>query len=127
MIDRTHDLSITRQAEALGISRSSVYYLPAPVSTADLALMRRIDELHLEYPFAGTRMLRDLLTQQGGRVGRKHVATLMRRMGIEALYRKPNLSRRKGAGIPSSRNTECAHERGVTLRLIEPAGRTERI
>jgi putative transposase len=94
MIDRTHDLSITRQAEALGISRSSVYYLPAPVSAADLALMRRIDELHLEYPFAGTRMLRDLLTQQGGRVGRKHVATLMRRMGIEALYRKPNLSRR---------------------------------
>jgi putative transposase len=94
MIDRTHDLPITRQAEALGISRGSVYYLPTPVSEADLALMRRIDELHLEYPFAGARMLRDLLSQEGVSVGRKHIATLMRRMGIEALYRKPNLSRR---------------------------------
>jgi putative transposase len=94
MIDRTHDLPITRQAEALGISRGSVYYLPTPVSEADMALMRRIDELHLEYPFAGARMLRDLLSQEGVSVGRKHIATLMRRMGIEALYRKPNLSRR---------------------------------
>ena len=94
MIDRTHELPITRQAEALGISRGSVYYLPAPTNPADLALMRRIDELHLEYPFAGARMLRDLLGDEGLAVGRKHVATLMRRMGIEALYRKPNLSRR---------------------------------
>jgi putative transposase len=94
MIDRTHDLPITRQAESLGISRGSVYYLPTPVSAADLALMRRIDELHLEYPFAGARMLRDLLNNEGVHVGRKHVATLMRRMGIQALYRKPNRSRR---------------------------------
>jgi len=94
MIDRDHDLPITRQAQVLGISRGSVYYLPRPVSPADLALMRRIDELHLELPFAGSRMLRDLLTQEGIAVGRKHVATLMRRMGIEALYRKPNTSRK---------------------------------
>jgi putative transposase len=96
MIDRTHPLSITRQAHAVGISRGSVYYLPTPVSEADLALMRRIDALHLEHPFAGARMLRDLLALEGVTVGRKHVATLMRLMGIEALYRKPNTSWRNG-------------------------------
>lgn len=94
MIDRTHGLSLSKQARALGISRGSVYYLPRPVSAADLTLMRRIDELHLDYPFAGARMLRDLLAQDGIWVGRKHVTTLMRRMGIEAIYRKPNTSRR---------------------------------
>jgi len=95
MIDRSHALPIVQQANALGISRGSVYYLPTPISAADLALMRRIDELHLEYPFAGARMLRDLLNQEPDtHVGRKRIATLMRRMGIEALYRKPNLSRR---------------------------------
>lgn len=94
MIDRSHQLSLSKQAAAVGISRGSVYYLPKPVSDTDLALMRRIDELHLELPFAGSRMLRDLLNGQGIAVGRKHVATLMRRMGIEALYRKPNTSRR---------------------------------
>ncbi len=93
MIDREHDLSIRRQAEVLNISRGGVYYLPRPVSPEDLRLMRRIDELHLEYPFAGARMLRDLLRQEGETAGRKHVATLMRKMGIEALYRKPNTSR----------------------------------
>jgi putative transposase len=97
MIDRTHPLSLTRQAQAAGISRGSVYYLPKPASAADLALMRRIDELHLEHPFAGARMLRDLLRQDGVAVGRKHVRTLMRRMGIEALYRKPNTSRKHPA------------------------------
>ena len=65
MIDREHDLSITRQARTLGISRGSVYYLPRPVSGADLAIMRRMDELHLEFPFAGSRMLRDLLNSLG--------------------------------------------------------------
>ena len=94
MIDRTHKLPITRQAELLNVSRGSVYYLPKPMSAADLKLMRRIDELHLECPFAGARMLRDLLRQEGFDVGRKHVTTLMRRMGIEALYRKPNTSRK---------------------------------
>jgi putative transposase len=93
MIDPHHDLSITRQAKALGISRSSVYYLPRPVPAADLTIMRRMDELHLEFPFAGSRMLRDLLNQEGTRIGRRHVATLMKRMGIEAIYRKPNTSK----------------------------------
>ena len=93
MIDRKHDLPITRQAKALNISRGSVYYLPRPVSAADLAIMRRMDELHLDYPFAGSRMLRDLLAAEGLRIGRLHVATLMKRMGIEALYRKPNTSK----------------------------------
>ena len=93
MIDRSHDLPITRQAKALGISRGSVYYLPRPVSAADLAIMRRIDELHLDFPFAGSRMLRDLLGAEGFEVGRRHVATLMKRMGIEAIYRQPNTSK----------------------------------
>jgi putative transposase len=94
MIDREHGLPITKQAKALGISRGSVYYLPRPVPAADLAVMRRMDELHLEFPFAGSRMLRDLLNKEGVEIGRRHVATLMRRMGIEALYRKPNTSKR---------------------------------
>jgi putative transposase len=93
MIDRSHTLSLARQAEELGISRSSLYYDPQPVSAADLAIMRRIDELHLEFPFAGSRMLRDLLAAEGFTVGRLHVATLMKRMGIEALYRKPATSK----------------------------------
>jgi putative transposase len=93
MIDRSHDLPLARQAEALGISRGSVYYAPQPVSAADLAVMRRMDELHLAFPFAGSRMLRDLLMAEGFRVGRLHVATLMKRMGLEAIYRKPNTSK----------------------------------
>jgi putative transposase len=93
MIDCSHDLPLTRQAEALGISRGSLYYQPQPVSEADLAVMRRMDELHLDYPFAGSRMLRDLLVAEGFTVGRLHVATLMKRMGIEAIYRKPNTSK----------------------------------
>jgi putative transposase len=93
MIDPEHDLSIKQQAEALGISRGSVYYMPRPVSDADLILMRRIDELHLDYPFAGSRMLRDMLSQQGLEVGRRHVRTLMRKMCIEAIYRRPNTSK----------------------------------
>ena len=93
MIDRSHDLPVTRQARELGISRGSVYYLPRPVCEADLAIMRRIDELHLELPFAGSRMLRDLLRQEGIEIGRQHVATLMRKMAIEAIYRRPNTSK----------------------------------
>lgn len=93
MIDRGHDLPVARQAVALGISRGSVYYRPRPVPASDLALMRRMDELHLDYPFAGSRMLRDLLAAEGRAVGRLHVATLMKRMGIEALYRRPSTSR----------------------------------
>jgi putative transposase len=93
MIDRTHVLPVTKQARALGISRGSVYYLPRPIPAADLAIMRRIDELHLDFPFAGSRMLRALLNREGIEIGRCHVATLMKRMGIEALYRKPNTSK----------------------------------
>jgi len=94
MIDPAHALPIVRQAQLLELSRSSVYYRPQPTSDADLALMRRIDALHLEHPFAGSRMLRDLLNREGFEVGRKHVTTLMRTMGIEALYRKPRTSGR---------------------------------
>ena|SRR5579863_2717964 len=88
MIDKEHPLSLTHQAQLLEISRGSLYYDPAPISEADLELMRQIDKLHLECPFAGARMLRDLLKGLGYRVGRRHVARLMRLMGIEALYRK---------------------------------------
>jgi putative transposase len=94
MIDGHHALSISRQAQLAGISRGSVYYLPKPVSAADLALMRRIDELHLEHPFMGARMLRDQLNREEYDVGRKHIGTLMKRMGIEALYRKPATSKK---------------------------------
>jgi putative transposase len=93
MIDRAHDLPVVRQAKALNISRGSVYYRPRPVSAEDLGLQRRIDELHLEYPFAGARMLRDMLLREGVSVGRRHVVTLMKRMGIEAIYRRPNTSK----------------------------------
>ena len=93
MIDRDHDLPLTRQAAVLNISRGSLYYEPRPVSAADLALMRRMDELHLEFPFAGARMLQGLLVAEGSKVGRRHVKTLMRRMGMEAVYRRPNTSK----------------------------------
>ena len=93
MIDRNHRLALTKQSALLGVSRGSVYYEPAPVSDADLALMRRLDELHLEFHFAGSRMLRGLLAAEGSKVGRRHVSTLMRRMGIEAIYRRPNTSK----------------------------------
>jgi putative transposase len=92
MIDPEHDLPIQKQGKLLEISRSPVYYEPRPVSSSDLWLMRQIDELHLNYSFAGSRMLRDLLRHQGLEAGRRHVRTLMRRMGIEAIYRKPNTS-----------------------------------
>ena len=94
MINTTHDLSLTRQAALLELSRASLYYQPVPVSESDLRLMRRIDELHLELPFLGSRMLRDLLVHEGFAVGRKHVATLMRKMGLEEIYRRRNTSRR---------------------------------
>ena len=105
MIDRNHRLALTKQAALLGICRGSVYYEPAPVSDADLALMRRLDELHLEFPFAGSRMLRGLLAAEGSKVGRRHVTTLMRRMGIEAIYlriptKSPGHSEMMSPGVP---------------------------
>ena len=115
MIDRTHPLPITRQAEALGIARSTVYALPTPVSDRDLDLMKRIDRLHLEMPYAGSRMLRDLLNQDGIEVGRKHVATLMKRMEAleEAIAR---------CGEPEIMNTDQGSQftsQAVTGRLKE--------
>lgn len=94
MIDPAHRLPVARQCALVGLARSTAYYQPRPVSAADLGLMRRLDELHLNYPFAGSRMLRDLLRAEGHFVGRKHVVSLMRRMGIEALYQRPNTSRK---------------------------------
>ena len=94
MIDRDHPLPITRQAELVGISRGNVYYLSRATSEADQRLMKRIDALNLAHPFMGSRMLRDMLNREGFEVGRRHVATLMQRMGIEALYRKPNTSKK---------------------------------
>jgi putative transposase len=93
MIDRTHALPLRRQAEVLRLSRSTLYYRPQPVSPSDLSIMRRIDELHLDYPFAGSRMLRDILRGEGVAIGREHVSTLMKRMGIAAIYRRPNTSK----------------------------------
>jgi putative transposase len=93
MIDRSHDLPLARQAALLRLSRSQLYYEPRPVPAAELAIMRRIDALHLDYPFAGSRMLRDLLRGEGVVIGRDLVRTMMRRMCIEALYRRPNTSK----------------------------------
>ncbi len=93
MIDRTHDLPVIRQCQILKLARSTAYYTPQPTSDSDLQLMRRIDELHLEYPFAGSRMLRDLLRQEGFLIGRLRVASLMKKMAIEAIYRRPNTSK----------------------------------
>lgn len=93
MIDRSHELPVAQQARALGISRGSVYYLPKPASAIELAIMRRMDALHLEYPFAGSRMLRDFLRQEGFLVGRLRVASLMKKTAIDAIYRRPNTSK----------------------------------
>ena len=93
MIDRSHALPVTRQARELGISRGNIYYLPRPTSPSDLATMRRIDALHMDFPFAGIRMLRDLLAAAGIKVGRLHVSTLMKKIAIEAIYRRPNTSK----------------------------------
>jgi len=97
MISREHTLAVTRQAQLLGVSRASVYYTPVPVDDTDLALMRRLDELHLELPFAGSRMLRDLLRTEGVAIGREHVRTLMRRMAITAIYQHPKTTQRHRA------------------------------
>ena len=93
MIDPEDKLSVHKQSKLLKVSRSSVYYEPLSLSEDELKLMRTIDELHLEHPFAGNRMLHGLLRRDGVRVGRRHMRTVMRRMGIEAIYRKPNTSK----------------------------------
>jgi putative transposase len=93
MIDRSHELALATQARLLGVARSTLYHEARPVSAADLVVMRRIDELHLDYPFAGSRMTRAMLVNEGIRIGRRHVRTLMRRMGVETLYRRPRTSK----------------------------------
>jgi putative transposase len=97
MIDKKHDLSVVKQAKLLGLARSTIYYEARSVSAADLALMRRMDELHLLYPFAGSRMLAGLLQGEGHSIGRLHIRTLMRKMGLEALYRRPNTTKRNAS------------------------------
>src|SRR5436190_18249413 len=108
MIDGEHDLPITKQAKVLRFSRGSVYYLPRPVSATDLEVMRRLDRLHLELPFAGSRMLRGLLVAEGCKIGQRHVKTLMQRMGIEALYRRPRTTKpepgHKDLSVPAARD-----------------------
>ena len=129
MIDRSHELSIAKQAKALGISRGSIYYLPRPMSAADLAVMRRMDELHLDFPFAGSRMLRDLLQAEGIKIGRRHVSTLMKRMGIEATSTGTQglpVSLKQDAGPPAKSSLGDGynlHPDGAWLRLSRRRGR----
>jgi putative transposase len=99
MIDRCHNLPVSQQARQLGISRASIYYLPRPVSASDLALMRRVDELHMTYPFARSRMLCNLFGGEGVMFGRLHIAMLMKKMGVAAIYRRPNISNRSRTGF----------------------------
>lgn len=94
MIDRTHTLSVSRQAELLNISRGTVYYLPKPTSHTNLAMMNAIDQLHLDFPFMGARQLRRELLKQDHVIGRLHVRSLMRKMGISALAPQPGTSQR---------------------------------
>jgi putative transposase len=93
MIDKEHTLPLTRQSQILELSRSSLYYEAVPISARDLELMRLIDEIHLKHPFMGSRSIRDQLQDRGHQVGRQHVSTLMKKMGIAAMYRKPRLSK----------------------------------
>jgi putative transposase len=92
MINREHRLPITKQCRLLNLCRSGIYYAPVPVSEKDRDLMRLIDEIHLEFPFLGSRGIRNELLDKGYKVGRSHIRTLMRKMGIEAIYKKPRLS-----------------------------------
>src|ERR1700730_12722728 len=115
MIDKKHDLPIARQAKALKLSRGSVYYLPRPVPAADLAMMRRMDALHLEFPFAGSRMLRDLLNAEGFETGRRHVVTLMSsiyRLGVQdgqdGQDKRPSAASRPILGENCPKNPEYA-------------------
>lgn len=93
MIDKTHQLSVRQQAQLIQINRSTLYYKPKAISSTDLGLMHQIDEIHLDYPFMGSRMIRDMLQRQGHQIGRRKVRRLMRLMGIHALYPKQNTSK----------------------------------
>jgi putative transposase len=92
MIDPAHVLPLSQQSRLVGLSRSSLYYKAVPISERDLELMRLIDKIHMKYPFYGSRRIRNELRDMGHDVGRGHVSTLMKKMGIKALYQKPRLS-----------------------------------
>lgn len=92
MIDRDGELSLSRQCALLGVSRSSLYYEPKAESEEKLTLMRRMDELHMDHPFYGSRQLMRHLQREGFAVGRHRVRRLMRQMGMEAIYRRPRTS-----------------------------------
>jgi putative transposase len=93
MVTSTPSLSMRQQCELLRVNRSSLYYKPAATDPEELVLMRRIDELHLKYPFYGSRRLAQELSATGERVNRKHVQRLMRLLGIESVSPKPNTSK----------------------------------
>ena len=122
MIDKEHELPVVRQVQLLDLSRSSVYYQPQPISESDLQLMRRIDKLHLDYPFAGARMLRDMLRLDKIMVGRKHISTLMKQMGIEALQSGVNVLLEKPAGVYTRQVRELLRvadqRRDLTLAMM---------
>ena len=121
MIDREHDLPITRQAAVLNVSRGSVYYRPRPMPEADLAIMRRLDRLHLEFPFAGSRMLRGLLAAEGCKVGRCHVKTLMQRM--EAAFFSQGKEGIESTGITTSSRATSRNTARAQCRTLPQAGR----
>ncbi len=93
MIDKEHPLPITRQCTILNLSRSGIYYTPVPISDGDRELMRIIDEIHLEEPYLGSGGIKSILKRRAYTAGRIHVRALMRKMGIEAVYKKPRLSK----------------------------------
>lgn len=101
MIDRSHGLSLTRQAQLMRLSRGSVYYQRKAPCGSQVQLMHSLDALHAAHPFAGSRMLRGLLERQGHCVGRRHIRTLMKRMCITALYCTPRTSARQGLSVPA--------------------------
>jgi putative transposase len=117
MIDPEHDLPIKQQAAVLGISRSTVYYEPRPISDEDLWLMRRLDELHLNYPFAGSRMLRGLLWQQGLEVGRRHIKTLMKHLETRVRTQDLSLSTARSGRHPAQPSLGDGHH----LQYAQPA------
>jgi putative transposase len=92
MIDKNSKLSITKQCQLLGLKRSSLYYEAQPISDEKLAIMKVIDQLHLERPCLGSRQMTDRLNDKGFHINRKRVQRLMRLMGIEAIYPKPKTS-----------------------------------
>ncbi len=120
LIDRTHALSVSQQTRLVGIARSSVYYRAQPVREADQLLIPRIDALHLEFPFAGARMLARLLRREGHESGRRRVRTLMKRMGRPGAVRQaehePAQCAAQDLAIPAAWHEDRAGQSGVRAR-----------